>query len=66
MGNEKLLECNKVRLDTAIEESIGEQKALGRTVFIVCENDFVVGLISVADIAREELQNRLTACESSA
>ena len=51
VGNEKLLESNKVRLDTATEESIGEQKKLGRTVFIVCENNFVVGLISVADIS---------------
>ena len=53
VGNEKLLESQKIGLDSAVEESVAEQKALGRTVFIVCENDVVVGLVSVADTSRK-------------
>lgn len=53
VGNEKLLECNRVGINKAVEEAVSEQKALGRTVFIVCQNGFTVGLISVADVARE-------------
>jgi Cd2+/Zn2+-exporting ATPase len=51
-GNEKLLETKKIHVASEAQVSLSEQKRLGRTVFLVCEDDFVVGLVSVADVSR--------------
>jgi Cd2+/Zn2+-exporting ATPase len=51
-GNEKLLENKKVVIDKEAQDSLTEQKKLGHTVFLVCENRSVVGLVSVADVSR--------------
>jgi copper-(or silver)-translocating P-type ATPase len=52
-GNEKLLQTKKVAVDGQAQESMITQKEIGRTVFLVCENSVVVGLVSVADASRE-------------
>ena len=53
VGNEKLASSQKISLDTTVSECIDEQKALGRTVFVISENDAVVGLISLADTSKQ-------------
>jgi heavy metal translocating P-type ATPase len=53
VGNEKLLQTQQVKIEAAVEESFVQQKDLGRTVFFVCENGSVVGLVSVSDASRE-------------
>lgn len=53
VGNEKLINSQKIDPNDAINGCIDEQKALGRTVFVVSENDSVVGLISVADTSKQ-------------
>jgi len=52
-GNEKLLETKNVVIDKEVQDSLTKQKGLGRTVFLICENSSVVGLVSVADVSRE-------------
>lgn len=52
-GNEKLLANKKVEFTREVKDSIDAEKMLGRTVFVVCENKSVVGLVSVADVARQ-------------
>jgi heavy metal translocating P-type ATPase len=52
-GNEKLLQTKNVIIDTSVQEGLTQQKDLGRTVFLVCEDNSVVGLVSVADASRE-------------
>ena len=51
-GNEKLLQTKKVAIGKEAQDSLTQQKELGRTVFLVCENGAVVGLVSVADVSR--------------
>lgn len=52
-GNEKLLQTKKVTIGSEAQDSLTAQKELGRTVFLVCENGSVVGLVSVADVSRQ-------------
>ena len=52
-GNEKLLQTKKVAIGKEAQDSLTGQKALGRTVFLICENGSVVGLVSVADVSRQ-------------
>jgi len=52
-GNEMLFTGKKVQLTPAVLDSLVEQKALGRTVFIVSANGSVDGLVSVADAPRQ-------------
>ena len=40
-------------IDKEAQDSLTKQKELGRTVFLVCENGSVVGLVSVADVSRQ-------------
>jgi Zn2+/Cd2+-exporting ATPase len=51
-GNEKLLQTKKVVIHKKAQGSLFKEKELGRTVFLVCENGSVVGLVSVADASR--------------
>jgi Cd2+/Zn2+-exporting ATPase len=52
-GNEKLLQTKKVAINKEAQDSLTAQKELGRTVFLICENGSVVGLVSVADVSRQ-------------
>ena len=52
-GNEKLFENKKVVISKEVQDSLSEQKRLGRTVFLVCEERSVVGLVSIADMPRK-------------
>jgi Cu+-exporting ATPase len=60
VGNEKLLENKKVIIDKEAQNSLSEQKKLGHTVFLVCENRSVVGLVSVADVSRQGVAETIT------
>lgn len=51
-GNENLLEAQHIELESAVKDGLEAQKRLGRTIFIVCEDKTVAGLVSVADVAR--------------
>lgn len=52
VGNERLASSQKISLDTTVRQCVDDQKALGRTVFIISENDAAIALISVADISK--------------
>ncbi|HSV50050.1 MAG TPA: HAD-IC family P-type ATPase, partial [Candidatus Acidoferrales bacterium] len=52
-GNEKLLQTKNVTIGKEAQDSLTQQKELGRTVFLICENGSVIGLVSVADVSRD-------------
>lgn len=65
VGNERLLQTQQIKIEAVVEESFVQQKDLGRTVFFVCENGSVVGLVSVADASREGVAEAVYEMRSS-
>jgi len=52
-GNRKLLEQNKVKLTKEVEKHLKNLESQGKTTTLIAKNDRVVGVIALADTARE-------------
>jgi len=60
VGNEKLLKIVGIELTDQTKNFLKKQDTLGRTVIFVCENRSIIGLISIADVPRNEVAETIS------
>jgi Zn2+/Cd2+-exporting ATPase len=64
VGNKKLLTNCGIELTGQTVEYLKKQETLGKTIVFVCQNREVVGLIGVADVARDGVSESLSRLEN--